>query len=206
MVQGDQATERTSPKLPLTTSQILTVSSLDPDANCTPSGQATQFTKLSCPRNVAVHWPEASSINEDRVKTLLLSVVYRVESITRSARLPLLPHTLPESRMPPMINMQPYTAPTPTQLALTGLASVYLYGLPEYAALRAPKEETPLVRLCIPLSLAENSFTGQRRRSQQKTTIWRTHFSQTQKNYPFTAPHLKAGPVVTYADKRPFIP
>ncbi|KAL7930739.1 hypothetical protein V8C35DRAFT_312100 [Trichoderma chlorosporum] len=65
---------------------------------------------------------------------------------------------MPGSTMPKMINVEPYHYPSKEELLITGLRSVYVMGLPCYSALRTPREETPLLKLCVPTNLADNSF------------------------------------------------
>ncbi|PTB50959.1 hypothetical protein M431DRAFT_511840 [Trichoderma harzianum CBS 226.95] len=54
--------------------------------------------------------------------------------------------------------MEPDTSSTKAELATMGLSSVYLKGLRCYSGHVAPLEETPLATLCVPTSLASNSF------------------------------------------------
>ncbi|KAL7930736.1 hypothetical protein V8C35DRAFT_312097 [Trichoderma chlorosporum] len=67
---------------------------------------------------------------------------------------------MPGSVMPKMINIEPYQQPTDEEIFMSGLSSVYLKGLPSYRGHVTPKDETPLLRLCVPTRLAANSFIG----------------------------------------------
>ncbi|KAM0251095.1 hypothetical protein ACHAQJ_008339 [Trichoderma viride] len=99
-------------------------------------------------------------IDEDRVKYLLTLVTTRADGVDPSARLLVLPHMLKDSSMPRMINMEPYQRPTLQQLVLTGLPSVLLCGTPNYVSIETNETVTDTVPLCIPSTLAENSFHG----------------------------------------------
>ncbi|KAL7897288.1 hypothetical protein HDV63DRAFT_264558 [Trichoderma sp. SZMC 28014] len=104
-----------------------------------------------------------ADLDEAEVKRLMMQITSKVQGVTPPHRLILLPHMMPASRMPRMVNIQPYVFPTKAQLAMTGLTSVYLKGLPTYIAHDTPLEDTPLVKLCVPKRLAANSYIGNMR-------------------------------------------
>lgn len=99
-------------------------------------------------------------LNEDKIKGLMLQVTSRLPGIDPTMRVLVLPHMLDGTTMPKMINMDPYRTPTPQQLKLTGLPSVSLCGTPNYLPLDITDNEIELVTLCVPVTLAENSFHG----------------------------------------------
>lgn len=99
-------------------------------------------------------------IDEDRVKILMLQVTSSIPGINPGMRLLILPHMLPGTIMPRMINMEPYQTPTPEQLLLTGLPSVLLCGTPHYAPSDTPDDVTNFVPLCIPVTLANNCINS----------------------------------------------
>ncbi|KAM0478899.1 hypothetical protein ACHAPX_004877 [Trichoderma viride] len=136
-----------------------------------------------------------ANLDETEVKRLMMQITSKVPGVTPSLRLRLLPHMMIGSRMPRMINIAPYIFPTKAQLAMTGLTSVYLKGLPTYTAHDTPREDTPLVKLCVPKRLAANSFIGNMRPLQG--TRWDMEdFKQMKGELGLlTFPCLKAGPV-----------
>lgn len=99
-----------------------------------------------------------ADLDEAEVNRLMMQVISKVQGVTPAHRLKLLPHMMPGSRMPRMINIAPYVFPTKAKLVMTGLTSVYLKGLATYIAHDTPPEYTPLIKLCVPKRLAANSF------------------------------------------------
>lgn len=76
-----------------------------------------------------------------------------VPGLTPQVRLSLLPHMIPDSKMPRMINMEPYVFPSEAEIILLGLTSVYLKGLPCYSAHSTPRDVTKMVR---PINFCES--------------------------------------------------
>lgn len=70
----------------------------------------------------------------------------------------ILPHIMLDSKIPRMINMQPYKTPITVKLTLTGRPCAYLGGTPQYTSMTTPVEKTRLTRICIPRNLADNLF------------------------------------------------
>ncbi|KAL7952888.1 hypothetical protein V8C34DRAFT_322001 [Trichoderma compactum] len=138
---------------------------------------------------------QISTADRKRDRLNVQGITSRVKGITPSSRLILLPHMMPGSKMPRMINIQPYRFPTKAELALTGLTSVYLYGLPTYAAHVTPIQHTPLVQLCVPRRLAGASFIGSSK--PLSSVAWNLKDLQNPASdlCLITAPFCKGGPV-----------
>ncbi|QYT05112.1 hypothetical protein H0G86_012008 [Trichoderma simmonsii] len=94
-----------------------------------------------------------------------------------------------------MINIEPYKFPTKAALSMTGLTSVYLNGLPTYAAHSTPIEDTPLVQVCVPKRLMETFFIGNSK--PLKGTLWELNKVLDPSNdlSLITAPFCKGGTV-----------
>ncbi|KAL7798821.1 hypothetical protein V8C43DRAFT_276360 [Trichoderma afarasin] len=97
------------------------------------------------------------------LERLMQNVTSKVPGMSPQARLSLLPHMMPDSKMPRMINMEPYVFPLEAEIVLSGLTSVYLKGLPCYSAHSTPSDITKMVTLCVPTRLATNSHIGSHR-------------------------------------------
>lgn len=72
----------------------------------------------------------------------------------------LLPHMMPGSRMPKMINIEPYKFPTKAALAMTGQHPDTSTDCRHMPTIRRQFEDTPLVQVCVPKRLMETSFIG----------------------------------------------
>lgn len=116
----------------------------------------------------------SANLDETEVKRLMMQITSKAQRAIPSLRLGLLLHMMTESRMPRMINTAPYIFPTKAQLAMTGLTSVYLKRLPTYTTHDTRREDTLLVKLCVPKHLASNSFIGNTRSLQEIAGKWRT--------------------------------
>ncbi|KAL7933458.1 hypothetical protein V8C35DRAFT_280789 [Trichoderma chlorosporum] len=66
------------------------------------------------------------NLNVAELKRLMMQVTSKVPGLMPQSRLYLLPHMMPGSKMPNMVNIMPYRYHTEAELAMTGLGSVYL--------------------------------------------------------------------------------
>ncbi|UKZ56306.1 hypothetical protein TrVGV298_010141 [Trichoderma virens] len=138
-----------------------------------------------------------------KLKRLTMQITSKVPGLSPQSRLELLPHMIPGSKMPRMVHMEPYVYPSEAELAMTGLTSVYLKGLPSYSGHVTPKETTDKVTLCVPTRLATNSFIGSHK--PLRGTQWSLpelldvmkvrHSQDSAETLLLTAPFLTAGPV-----------
>ncbi|KAL6824095.1 hypothetical protein V8C40DRAFT_30922 [Trichoderma camerunense] len=137
------------------------------------------------------------------LERLMLDVTSKVPNINPQTRLSLLPHMIPDSKMPRMINMEPYVFPSEGEIILSGLTSVYLKGLPCYSAHSTPPDITKMVTLCVPTRLAINSHIGSHRPlagtnwdlDSLRNTLAMNRPADENETLLITAPWVHAGPV-----------